>query len=102
MRRIFYENGLSIVLFALFALTLFGQSVTGLAEYNQDQREHGQAGVGYAEHLATGHFVEATFENWQSEFLSVFAMVVLTVFLRQRGSPESRPVFAAHSETEAG
>jgi len=90
MRRIFYENGLSIVLFLLFALTLLGQSVTGLYEYNEDQREHGQPAVGYAEYLGTGHFVEATFENWESEFLQMAAFVVFTAFLYQKGSAESK------------
>ena len=90
MRRFFYDNSLSIVLFVLFALTLFGQSVTGLSEYNEDQREHGQPAVGYVEYLATGHFVEATFENWESEFLQMAAFVVLTAFLYQKGSAESR------------
>ncbi|MDQ3803485.1 MAG: hypothetical protein M3416_06600 [Acidobacteriota bacterium] len=90
MRRILYENGLSIVLFVLFALTLLGQSVTGLSEYNEDQREHGQPAVGYAEYLGTGHFIEATFENWESEFLQMAAFVLLTAFLYQKGSSESK------------
>jgi hypothetical protein len=90
MRRFFHDNGLSIVLFVLFALTLLGQSFTGLSEYNEDQREHGQPEVGYAEYLSTGHFIEATFENWESEFLQMAAFVVLTAFLYQKGSAESR------------
>src|ERR687895_904088 len=90
MRRIFYENGLSIVLFVLFALTLLGQSFTGLSEYNDDQREHGQPTVGYAEYLSSGHFIEATFENWESEFLQAAVYVSLTAFLFQRGSSESK------------
>ena len=90
MRRFFYDNGLSIVLFVLFALTLVGQSFTGLSEYNDDQREHGQPTVGYAKYLASGHFIEATFENWESEFLQMAAFVVLTAFLYQKGSSESK------------
>jgi hypothetical protein len=90
MRRIFHENGLSIVLFALFALTLLGQSLTGLEEYNEDQLEHRQPTVTYAEYLKTGHFIEATFENWESEFLQMAAFVVLTIFLYQKGSSESK------------
>jgi hypothetical protein len=90
MRRIFHENGLSIVLFVLFALTLVGQSFTGLNEYNEDQREHGQPEAGYAEYLSTGHFIEAVFENWESEFLQMAAFVVLTAFLYQKGSSESK------------
>jgi hypothetical protein len=90
MRRIFHENGLSIVFFLLFFLSLIGQSLTGLSEYNEDQKEHGQPEVAYTEYLTTGHFIEATFENWESEFLQMAAFVVLTVFLYQKGSAESK------------
>ena len=91
MRRILHENGLSIVLFGLFFLSLAGQSVTGLKEYNDDQRDHGQPQISYTEYLLTGHFVEATFENWESEFLQMSAYVVFTIFLYQKGSSESKP-----------
>jgi hypothetical protein len=88
--RIFRENGLSIVLFGLFFLTLLGQSIAGHSEYNDDQQEHGQPQISYTEYLGTGHFVEAVFENWESEFLQMAAYVVLTVFLYQKGSSESK------------
>jgi hypothetical protein len=90
MRRIFRENGLSIVLFLLFFFSLAGQSVTGWHEYNEDQQEHQQPTTSYGEYLTTGHFVEATFENWESEFLQMAAYVVLTIFLFQKGSSESK------------
>ncbi|MBA3240786.1 MAG: hypothetical protein H0T60_06115 [Acidobacteria bacterium] len=90
MRRILRENGLTIVLIALFLFTLVGQSLTGHHEYNEDQREHGQPTIGFAEYLGSGHFIEATFENWESEFLQMAAFVVLTVFLYQKGSSESK------------
>jgi hypothetical protein len=90
MRRIFYENGLSITFFALFALSLVGQTLTGHKEYNDEQRKHGQPAVAYAEYLTSGHFIEATFENWESEFLQMAAYVVLTAFLYQKGSSESK------------
>ena len=90
MRRIFRENGLSIVLFGLFFLSLIGQSITGHSEYNEDQQEHGQPQISLTEYLGTGHFVEAVFENWESEFLQMAAYVVLTVFLYQKGSSESK------------
>ena len=90
MRRIFRENGLSIVLFALFLFALVGQSLTGLKEYNDDQQEHGQPTVSYGAYLTSGHFIEATFENWESEFLQMAAFVVLTIFLYQKGSAESK------------
>jgi hypothetical protein len=84
------DNGLSLVMFGFFALFLFAQSVTGLNVYNDDQREHGEATISYPEYLRTGHFVEATFENWESEYLQMGAYVVFTVFLFQRGSSESK------------
>lgn len=90
MRRFFRENGLSIVLFSLFFCSLLGQIITGLHQYNEDQREHQQPSVNYAEYLVSGHFIEAVFENWESEFLQITAYVVLTVFLFQKGSSESK------------
>lgn len=91
MRRLLRENGLSIVWLGMFFVTLvFGQSVVGQREYNNDQKEHGQPQVGYFEYLGSAHFVEATMENWESEFLQMFLFVVLTAFLYQRGSAESK------------
>ncbi len=92
MRRTLRENGLSITLFALFFFSLMGQIITGHHEYNQDQQEHGQPSVGYVEYLKSGHFIEAVFENWESEFLQMGAYVVLTVFLYQKGSSESKKI----------
>ena len=77
-------------MFGLFVLFLFAQSVTGLNVYNDDQLEHGEATINYPEYLRTGHFVEATFENWESEYLQMGAYVLFTVFLFQRGSSESK------------
>jgi hypothetical protein len=90
MRRILRENGLSITLFGLFFLFLLLQSVAGWLANNQDNQEHRQPAEGYARYLRSGPFVEATFENWESEFLQMAGYVVLTVFLRQKGSPESK------------
>ena len=91
MRRILRENGLAIVWLGMFFLTLvFGQSVVGQREYNNDQREHGQPQISYVEYLGSAHFVEATMENWESEFLQMFLFVVLTAFLYQKGSAESK------------
>ncbi|HEX8161207.1 MAG TPA: DUF6766 family protein [Pyrinomonadaceae bacterium] len=90
MRRFFRDNGLSITMLTLFFFSLLGQSLTGHHEYNEDQREHRQPQVTYAEYLTTSHFVEATFENWESEFLQMAAYVMLTAFLFQRGSSESK------------
>jgi hypothetical protein len=90
MRRILRENGLSIVLFGLFFFSLIGQSITGLKEYNEDQKEHRQPTISYTQYLMTGHFVEAVFENWESEFLQMGAYVLFTVYLFQKGSSESK------------
>ncbi len=91
MRRILRENGLSIVWLGLFFVTLiFGQTVVGQREYNNDQKEHGRPEVGYVEYLGSPHFVEATMENWESEFLQMFLFIVLTACLYQKGSAESK------------
>ena len=78
------------MLFGLFFFSLVGQFLTGHKEYNNDQREHNQPTVGYVEYLGEGHFIEATFENWESEFLQMGMYVVLTIFLFQKGSSESK------------
>jgi uncharacterized protein DUF6766 len=90
MRRFFRDNGLSVIAFSVFAICLVGQMLTGLVEHNEDQREHGQPTLGLAAYVRSGHFIEATFENWESEFLQMAAFVVLTAILRQKGSPESK------------
>src|SRR5215208_2540503 len=90
MGRIWRENSLSIVMFGLFFLSVLGQSIAGQREFNEDQQDHGLPRVGYFDYLATGHFVESVFENWESEFLQMGMYVVLTAFLRQKGSAESK------------
>lgn len=90
MRRFFRENGLSVVLFGLFFLSLVGQSLTGFTEHNEDQKKHHQPEITFTEYLSSGHFIEAVFENWESEFLQMAAYVVLTIFLFQKGSSESK------------
>src|SRR5688572_22053739 len=90
MKLIFRNNGLSIVLVVLFLGCWWAQSLAGHKHYNEEQIEHGQAIVTYGEYLTGNHFLEATMENWESEFLQMFAFVVLTVFLYQKGSAESK------------
>src|SRR3954464_3419896 len=90
MRRFLRNNGLSLVLLGIFLGTLIGQSITGFQVYNNDQRDHHQAMVAFGTYLTTGHFIEAVFENWESEFLQDAAYVMLTVYLYQRGSSESK------------
>ena len=99
MRRIVRENGLTLVLLGLFLFSIGGQSLAGWRLYSQEQREHGQAPTGYVSYLGTGAFVESVFENWESEFLQMGMYVVLTAFLSQRGSSESKPVAAPYAET---
>ena len=84
------QHSLSVVLIVLFGLFLTGQTVTGFRTHNQDQEEHGQPTISFGEYLTSGHFIEATFENWESEFLQMSAYVVLTAYLVQKGSAESK------------
>jgi hypothetical protein len=85
-------HGLSLVIGAFFLVTMAGQTLTGFAVYNEERGEHGEARVALAEYLRRGHFWEATAENWESEFLQMGCYVVLTVFLFQVGSSESKRI----------
>jgi hypothetical protein len=95
------SNSLVLVMGTIFLLSWFGQSVTGWSEYNAEQFDHDQAGerVSWLGYLGKPHFWEATLQNWQSEFLAVGSMAILSVYLRQRGSTQSKPVGAPHHET---
>ena len=84
------RSRLTLVLMAMFLVFLAAQMVTGLYEYNAIQREHGESVVSMTAYLATGHPWEALFENWESEFLQMAVFVLLTTWLVQKGSPESR------------
>jgi hypothetical protein len=84
------NNNLSIVMFALFLLTLIGHSIAGWKVYNDEQQQHDQPQVAYADFLKTSEFGETVFENWESEFLQMGFYVILTVFLYQKGSAESK------------
>ena len=86
------KNGLSIVLLSLFLLSMAGQAVAGWVTHNQDQEKHGQPQIPMIAYFASGHFWEATGENWESEFLQMAAFVLLTTFLYQAGSAESKRV----------
>ena len=90
MKKFVRENSLSLVMTTLFVFALVGQIATGWDVYNKDQVEHGGQAVGIGQYLTSGHFGEAVFENWESEFLQMGLFVVLTVWLRQKGSPESK------------
>mgnify|MGYP001156588296 CR=1 FL=1 len=92
------RNGLSVVLLALFLVFLGGQVWTGLRTNNQERAEHGLPPQSIEAYLHGGHFLGATFENWESEFLQMGMYVLLTVALRQRGSAESRPIDPAEEQ----
>ena len=90
MPRLIRENGLSIVLVALFLTSAVGQSIVGHQTYNNEQRDHSEAEVRFGSYLGSSHFWEALSENWESEFLQIFAYVLLTAILYQKGSAESK------------
>jgi len=92
------NNGLSIVLVLLFAVTMGGQAFTGWRSHNADQREHGSAPVAFADYLGSGHFWEATGENWESEFLQMAMFVLLSTHLYQKGSAESKRLDAREEQ----
>ena len=94
-----YSNSLVYAFALLFSASWLVQSLTGWSEYNEVQREHGEGQVSWGGYLARPDFWERTLQNWQSEFLAVGAMAVFSIYLRQRGSPESKPVGEAHGHT---
>jgi hypothetical protein len=99
LRTRLYSHSLVTVMVTIWVLSWFGQSVTGWSDYNADQITHHQSTVNWLGYLGTADFWQATLQNWQSEFLAVGSMAVLSIYLRQRGSPESKPVGAAHDAT---
>jgi hypothetical protein len=90
MRKFIRNNSLSIVFLFLFFFSLSGQLFTGLKEFNKERKEQGQFPLGVIKYIHSGHFIQATFENWESEFLQMALFVVLTISLRQKGSSESK------------
>jgi hypothetical protein len=97
-----YEHSLPIAMFTLFLLSFVLHALGGHAELNQQQLEHGAAPVSLWGFVTSSEFWFQSLQNWQSEFLAVFSLAVLAIFLRQRGSPESKPVAAPHAETGTG
>jgi membrane protein implicated in regulation of membrane protease activity len=94
-----YENSLSIAFLVLFSVSFWLHAAGGARMHNTEERLHGGDMLTVGEYLATPKFWFESFQNWQSEFLSLVAMVVLSIWLRQRGSPESKPVDSPHSRT---
>jgi hypothetical protein len=99
LKRKIFENSLLLVMGAIWIGTWLAQSFTGVAEYNTERLDHHQVPVSWAQYLTRPDFWEKTLQNWQSEFLAVGSMAILAVYLRQRGSPESKPVGAPHHST---
>jgi hypothetical protein len=87
-----YKNSLTIVFSIIFLITIVGQALTGWKEYNHEREDDHYPPVELTSYLSSGHFLQATFENWESEFLQMYLFVVLTVFLRQIGSSESKQI----------
>ncbi len=99
IRSAIYSNSLLIVMAIIFCGSWFAQSVTGWTDFNADQQAHQEAGVSWLSYVGSADFWAATLENWQSEFLAIGSFAALTIFLRQRGSPESKPVGEPHDAT---
>jgi hypothetical protein len=96
-----YASSLSLALFGLFLLSFGLHAVSGARAFSEEQLRHGGEAVGALAYVATSRFWFESLQNWQSEFMSVGALVLLGIWLRQRGSPESKPVDAPHAENEA-
>ncbi|WP_448808993.1 DUF6766 family protein [Agromyces bauzanensis] len=98
-RHTLYSNSLLIVMGVIFLLSWLTQSIAGVVVFNAEQVDHGQAVISWGEYLLEADFWNRTLQNWQSEFLAVGCMIAFSIYLRQRGSSESKPVGAPHAET---
>jgi hypothetical protein len=96
-----YQNSLSLAFLVLFLVSFVGHAMGGAADYNEEQAIHGGPPVSTFGYMATSRFWFESFQNWQSEFLAVASIVILSIMLRQRGSPESKPVHAPTWQTGA-
>jgi hypothetical protein len=94
-----YSNSFFIVMGLVFLATWVAQSFVSWTVFNDEQQVHDDPTVSWGSYMGSPDFWERSFQNWQSEFLAVGTMVVFTIYLRQRGSPESKPVGAPHEET---
>jgi len=96
IRQTLFSNSLLLVMGTVFVLSWLAQSLAGAVVMSSENAEHGQPPVTWLEYLATPDFWNRTLQNWQSEFLAVGCMIALSIFLRQRGSSESKPVGTPH------
>ncbi|MDZ5444361.1 DUF6766 family protein [Micromonospora sp. 4G57] len=99
LRQALFSHSLGLVMGAIFLLSWLAQSITGVAAYNERQLRNLQDPVSWGQYLLQPDFWNRTLQNWQSELLAVTSMVVLSIYLRQRGSSQSKPVGAAHAAT---
>jgi len=99
LRTLVYSNSLLLLMASIWILSWLGQSITGVVDFNEQQQAHGEGAISWGEYLTRADFWERTLQNWQSEFLAVGSMAIFAVYLRQRGSPESKPVGASHTAT---
>jgi hypothetical protein len=100
-RLALFSNSLLLVMATIWVGSWFAQLVTGRVVHNAEQFDHGEAALSLWEYAGTSEFWNRTLQNWQSEFLAVASMVVFSIWLRQRGSPESKPVGEPHESTGA-
>jgi hypothetical protein len=94
-----YEHSLGLAFLVLFLMSWAGHVAGGFAEFRHEQMDHGAAAPAFSSYLRSSQLWFESFQNWQSEFLAIASMVWLGVYLRQRASPESKPVHAPHDET---
>jgi len=92
IRRFFQHNNLAIVIFGIFLFCIFGMSIAGWLTNNETLSEHHQVQLSYGSYVVSGEFIEGVFENWESEFLQMWALIMLTVYLRQKWSADSKPM----------
>lgn len=101
LRTAIFSTSLGLVMGTVFVLSWLVQSVTGFSAFAEQQLGSLQDPGTWAEYVVSPEFWNRTLQNWQSEFLAVWSMVILSVYLRQRSSPESKPVGEAHDATGA-
>ncbi len=92
LREFTRDNGLILAMFGIFFVTIVGMSFAGWMSNNETLDDHSRPAQSYGSYLVSGDFIEGVFENWESEFLQMWALVILTIFLYQKGSSDSKPL----------
>src|SRR5436190_23063908 len=100
VRGFLSENSLSLFFLVVFLAALLGQAISGHNLYNQDQQEHHEAAISFWRYLSSSHFLQGVMENWQSEYLQFALFALATVWLLQKGSPESKGLDEAGLESD--